>query len=144
MNPDGILIDFLVAGSEGLLKSELQSEVKPKAKSKFTLQRFKSRFKSQSPPKFAPQIDWKCERRYALSSQSELAIALLELEKFSLIKWDRQHQSISIHRLVQTVVRDDMPEEELAMSIDTLMDLFVAAFPEDITNETRPICRRYQ
>ena len=133
MNPDGILIDLLIAGAEGLV----ELEVKLKVKSKFRL-----RFKSKSKPRSDSKL--KSELRHILSSQSELAKALLELEKFSLIKWDRQHQSISIHRLVQTVVRDDMPGEELTAAVDTLMDLFIAVFPEHVTNETRPICRKYQ
>ena len=44
----------------------------------------------------------------ALQNLSELAKALIELEKFSLIKWDRSHKSVSIHRLMQRVVKDDM------------------------------------
>jgi tetratricopeptide (TPR) repeat protein len=130
---------LLIAGAEGLAESVglAEPEVKLKLKSKFRL-----RFKSKSKPRFDSKL--KSELRHILSSQSELAKVLLELEKFSLIKWDRQHQSISIHHLVQMVVRDDMPGEELAMAIDALMDLIIVVFPEDITNETRPICRRYQ
>ena len=37
-----------------------------------------------------------------------------------------------------------MRGEELTAAIDALVDLFIAAFPRSVTNETRPICRRYQ
>ena len=41
---------------------------------------------------------------------TELAKALLELEKFSLIKWSRSTKTLSIHRLIQTVIKDEMSE----------------------------------
>ena len=42
--------------------------------------------------------------------RSKRAKALLTLEKFSLIKWDRMKQMILIHRLVQSVFRIEMCE----------------------------------
>jgi hypothetical protein len=41
-----------------------------------------------------------------LSKQMDLGEALLKLERFSLIKWCRSEKSISIHRLVQSVIYD--------------------------------------
>ena len=52
------------------------------------------------------------ELKRVVRNQTELANALLELERFSVIKWHRVRQSISIHRLVQTVIHDEMPVNE--------------------------------
>jgi len=79
-----------------------------------------------------------------INDEHDLSVALLELEKFSLIKWDRQSQSLSIHRLVQTVIRDKMSEEELTSTHTAFVNLCIEAFPETTDNETRSLCRTYQ
>ena len=104
LNPDGILIAFLVSGAEAL----------------------------------------EDDLRHIIVDQSEMATALLELEKFSLIKWDRPNKSITIHRLVQMVVRDEMSDEELRSTLTNIIDLCIQAFPKFTTNETRSLCRTYQ
>lgn len=104
LNPDGILIEFLLAGADAL-EVDLQ------------------------------QI---------LASQIEMAKVLLELEKLSLIKWDREEKSITIHRLIQTVVRDGMSNDEQPLAVNTVIGLFLNAFPSETTNDTRFLCRRYQ
>ena len=104
LNPDSILIAFLVSGAEALPK----------------------------------------DLRHIIVDQTEMATALLELEKFSLIKWDRRNKSITIHRLVQVVVIDKMSDEDSRSTLTNVIDLFIQAFPKLITNETRPLCRTYQ
>ena len=104
LNPDGILIAFLVSGAEAL----------------------------------------EDDLRHIIFDQIEMATALLELEKFSLIKWDRPNKSITIHRLVQMVVSDEMSDEESRSTITNIIDLFTQAFPKFTTNETRSLCRTYQ
>ena len=104
LNPDGILISFLVSGAEAL-ENDL---------------------------------------RHVICDQLEMATALLELEKFSLLKWDRQNKSIAIHRLVQMVVRDEMSDEESWSTRTNIIDLFVQAFPEFTSPQTRSLCRKYQ
>jgi len=104
LNPDSILIAFLVSGAEAL----------------------------------------EDELRHIIFDQIELSTALFELEKFSLIKWDRPNKSITIHRLVQIVVSDEMSDEELRSTLTNVIDLFNEAFPKFITNETRSVCRTYQ
>lgn len=104
LNPEGILVDFLLAGAEALEENV----------------------------------------RKLLSNQSLLAIALLELEKFSLLKWNRITKTISIDRLTQSVVRDGMSEEELSSYFDTIIELCCLSFPLELTNATRPLCQIYQ
>jgi len=104
LNPDGILIAFLVSGAEAL-----QDDL-----------------------------------RHIIFDQTEMARALLELEKFSLIKRDRLNKSITIHRLVQMVVIDQMSDEESRLTLTNIINLFTQAFPKLTTNETRPLCRTYQ
>ena len=104
LNPDEILIEFLISGMEAL----------------------------------------EDDLRDVVADEHELATAILELEKFSLIKWDRRSKSISIHRLVQMVISDKMSKDELRSTLETVIDLCIEAFPNTITKETRPICRKYQ
>src|SRR5277367_666123 len=102
LNPDGILIDFLVDGAEGL-DDDLQ------------------------------QI---------ISSQVEMAKVLLELEKFSLIKWNRGSKSIFMHRLVQLVVNDGMTDAERASISNAVIDLCLRAFPNP--DYDLALCRLYE
>ena len=104
LNPDEILIEFLVAGMEA----------------------------------------FNDDLRNVVVDEHELATTILELEKFSLIKWNRRSKSISIHRLVQTVISDKISQDELTSTLDTVINLCNEAFPSTVTNETRPICRKYQ
>ena len=78
-----------------------------------------------------------------VSNPIDRAKALMELEKFSLIKWDRQAKSILIHRLVQTVIRDEMSKEELSTLCNTIADICDESFPKMWNNETRHLCRAY-
>ena len=82
--------------------------------------------------------------RHIIFDRIEMATALLELEKFSLIKWDRSNKSITVHRLVQMVVSDEMSDEESRSMLTNIIDIFTQAFPEFTTNETRSLCRTYQ
>ena len=75
---------------------------------------------------------------------SDMAIVLLELEKSSLIKWDRSSKTISVHSLVQTVIRDDMTDEELNTLENVILRLCGKSFPDTITTNTLPLCRKYQ
>ena len=90
------------------------------------------------------------ERRAIVSDDSRFGEALAELERFSLI--GRQVDSasgerITIHRLVQTVIKDEMPPELLSTLTETVIRLCDAAFPVSdyyADNETRSLKRRFQ
>src|SRR6202035_432048 len=45
------------------------------------------------------------------SDSMNFATALLSLEKFSLVKWSRESNALSMHRLIQAVVKDEMAEK---------------------------------
>ena len=70
LNPDGVMIAFLVAGAEA----------------------------------------FETDLKQIVLDDYELAVILLVLEKYSLIKWDRVNQALSIHRLVQAVIKDGMSD----------------------------------
>lgn len=67
--------------------------------------------------------------------------ALFLLEQFSLIR--RWKDGITIHRLVQTVIKDNMTEAEKQEQWDSAIGLCYTAFPNPAT-ENRMTCRRYQ
>ena len=66
--------------------------------------------------------------QHIIFDQIEMTTALLELEKFSLIKWDRPNKSVTIHQLVQMVVIDQMSDEESRWTLTNVIDLFTQAF----------------
>jgi tetratricopeptide (TPR) repeat protein len=84
------------------------------------------------------------ELRQTLLNLNELAKTLIELEKLSLIVWDRLRRSVSIHRLVQAVVLDKMVNGELILISNIVIDIFDLAFPKEVTHETRQLCQRYE
>jgi len=60
--------------------------------------------------------------RQLVSQDIKLSDALLRLETFSLLKWNRLDETLVVHRLVQAVVKDEMSDTELtsfrAMTVD--------------------------
>jgi len=103
LNPDEILIEFLKAGSTGLLP----------------------------------------EYQHLFNTDFVLRQSLRDLESCSLLRvWD-EGQKITIHRLVQYVIRDDLdPEAESRMTFQ-IIQLGLYAFPS-IPVENISMCRRYQ
>src|SRR5947199_2405006 len=79
-----------------------------------------------------------------VSNRIEMSKALIELEKFSLLKWNRSTKMLLIHRLVQMVVRDEMSDEESRSTFSNIIDLCTEAFPKSITYETQSLCQTYQ
>lgn len=79
-----------------------------------------------------------------ISSSIKLATALLELEKFSLVKWDRRGRILVTHRLVQVVIKDEMSDQERASRFTSVIELCYKAFPQDmLSDEARNLRRRY-
>ena len=104
LNPDGILIDFLISGAKAIDNDDL---------------------------------------RQLISNRIEMAKALIELEKFSLLRWDRIGKSMMVHRLVQRVVRDEMSNEDLKTFCTMAVDVCGQSFPLEWNNDTRHTCRTY-
>ena len=103
LNPDGILIEFLEAGKEGLPDSLNNLIGDPFAFSK----------------------------------------ALGELERFSLIRRAEYGQIISIHRLVQSVIKDALTEDGRRDATDMVVKFFLAALPY-FEPDKRQLCRLFQ
>jgi tetratricopeptide (TPR) repeat protein len=74
-----------------------------------------------------------------VSNRSDMSKALIELEKFSLIKWNRVTKTLLIHRLVQAVVKDQISDSDSLRN--TIIDLCNRSFPKEWTNENRALCR---
>ena len=70
--------------------------------------------------------------------------ALGELERFSLIRRQDGEEKVTMHRLVQSVVKDDMSETEFVAMEHSIVALCDAAFPQNWENEMRSVCRKYQ
>ena len=81
--------------------------------------------------------------RRLISSRIDLSKALIELERFSLLKWNRLGKMLVIHRLVQNVIRDELSEEERTNLCNTVVDVCDEAFPKEWNNDTRSFCRIY-
>ena len=79
--------------------------------------------------------------RRVMSNRIDMSKALIELEKFSLIKWNRP-KTLFIHRLVQMMVKDEMSDSDSMMFGTIIINLCDQSFPE-WTNENRALCRVY-
>lgn len=83
--------------------------------------------------------------RVVLSSSVKISKPLIILEKNSLIKWNRVTKMVSIHRLIQAVIKDYMSVDELSDYQSAVINLIQAAFPVDwATRESRTTCRLYE
>jgi tetratricopeptide (TPR) repeat protein len=106
LNPDGILLEFLEAGKEGLSKS----------------------------------------MQDLIDDEDEFYEALAELERFSLIRREDEgldHQ-ITIHRLVQAVIKDEMEDDTFSTMTQWAISLCDLAFPQNWVKEMRLVCRKFQ
>jgi hypothetical protein len=75
------------------------------------------------------------------------------IQEFSLVKrsnktgglgshWNTE--SIIIHRLVQEVILQEMDDKELSQWWDKIINICFHAFPEELTQSTRSLCREYE
>src|SRR5271170_1348308 len=69
--------------------------------------------------------------------------ALGDLEQFSLIRRPGDGRTISIHRLVQAVIKDNLVKEDKQKFMKIAVALFGCAFPQ-FQEDERQICREYQ
>jgi tetratricopeptide (TPR) repeat protein len=65
-----------------------------------------------------------------LSTSIEFRKAILELEQLSLVKCNPTDDTITIHRLVQTIIRDSMSGVELAAYCKRIVNLCYSTFPD--------------
>jgi tetratricopeptide (TPR) repeat protein len=70
--------------------------------------------------------------------------ALFELERFSLIRRSITTNSVSIHRLVQAAIQDDLSPDKVRVKWEMIVNVCKSAFPQEASHDTRPQCRRYQ
>ena len=70
--------------------------------------------------------------------------ALSRLEKFSLIRWSRGKQTLSIHRLVQAVVKDGLSESDFLSVSSTIVEMCGVIYPDFVSPKTLPLYRRFQ
>jgi hypothetical protein len=84
------------------------------------------------------------ELRGIFDDNLKFAKTLLSLERLSLIKWSRERNVLSIHRLIQAVVADAMDEHDRTFWLSAVVEMCNLVFPKKVTNENRSLCRRYQ
>src|SRR5271170_1950606 len=81
--------------------------------------------------------------RQLVSNRIDMSKALIELEKFSLLKWNRLMKTLLVHRLVQAVVKDEMSDSDSLTLGTAIINLCDQSFPQEWTDENRKICRDY-
>jgi hypothetical protein len=97
-------------------------------------------------------LDFLVEGRSAFETDMEkvvednltLAEVLLCLERFSLIKWSRERRTLSIHRLVQAVVKEKMEDLRRTLWASVVVKMCDVVMPKELTNDTRKLIREYQ
>src|SRR6266567_4774145 len=71
----------------------------------------------------------------------ELDVAIEELRKYSLVRRDPETQTLTVHRLVQAVLKDEMNEETQRQWAERAVRAVNSAFPR-VKYETWPKCER--
>jgi tetratricopeptide (TPR) repeat protein len=79
--------------------------------------------------------------RQIILNQISMDNALIELEKFSLLKWNRLSRTILIHRLVQMVIKDEISDADSMTLRHTIINLCDQSFPREWANDNRDLCR---
>ena len=77
--------------------------------------------------------------RPIISHRIKLQEVLLELERFSLVKRARHvegHEMLIVHRLVQTIVKDEMSDRDLTSFRPMIVDICDQAFPQEWNEKT--------
>ena len=84
--------------------------------------------------------------RDLIGDPDEFYGALSDLERSSLIrrKHDKDEEMITMHRLVQAVIKDDMEDNQFSVMTEHVLSLCDQAFPHTWEGETRAVCRKYQ
>src|SRR5947209_16250197 len=75
------------------------------------------------------------------SDPVELDAAIEELRRYSLMRRDPEAQTLTVHRLVQAVLKDEMDEETQRQWAERAVRAVNSAFP-DVEYETWPECER--
>jgi hypothetical protein len=81
--------------------------------------------------------------RKVISTETQMKMELIKLEKFSLLKWDRRLKSITIHPLVQMAVKDEMSNADSLRFEEMVVSLCDTTFPKDLSMETVHCGRLY-
>ena len=81
--------------------------------------------------------------RQLVSNRIDMSKALIELEKFSLLKWNRFTKTLLVHRLMQAAVKDEISDSDSMTLRNTIIELCDQSFPQIWTNENRALCRVY-
>ena len=84
------------------------------------------------------------EMEEMLADNLKFAEVLIGLERFSLAKWSKKQRTLSMHRLIQAVVKDKMegPRRDYWASVVVKMCDIVT--PKHLDNETRELFRQHQ
>jgi hypothetical protein len=77
-----------------------------------------------------------------LSQGIEMSDALLRLETFSLLKWNRLTETIVVHRIVQAVVKDEMSDADLTTFRAMIVDICDQSFPQE-WDKSHVLSRKY-
>jgi tetratricopeptide (TPR) repeat protein len=72
-----------------------------------------------------------------VSQNRNFAEALLCLERFSLIRWFKERRTVSIHRLIQAVVKDKMDIHRYRLMASIIVNMCDIVMPGEITNANR-------
>ncbi len=87
--------------------------------------------------------DWSLPLQQAAADAFALDQAIAELLRYSLIKRHDKSSTLSIHRLVQVVLRDTLSSEQQRRWAECVVRAVNSIFPEGNDAEKWPLCLRY-
>lgn len=74
----------------------------------------------------------------------KLKRGLLSLENLSLVKWSRETNALSIHRVIQAVVEDELPKTAIDACVLSVLQLCCIASPKGTDEESINFRQRFQ
>jgi hypothetical protein len=75
------------------------------------------------------------ELRELIVNRGNVVNALLTLARHSLVKWSPQTQTVSMHRLIQAIMRDEMSETEVQANSSAFIDVCDVVLPKSQTEK---------
>ena len=84
------------------------------------------------------------EMEEMLADNLKFAEVLIGLERFSLVKWSKKQRTLSMHRLIQAVVKDKMEGRRRDFWASVVVKMCDIVTPKNLDNETRGQFRQHQ
>ena len=142
LSPDAVPIDFLLDGLSIVRGGHASNEFSSPERQ---LPVDATDISSEESPIMSPadSSGLQSEISNLMSTTIERAMSFLLLSRLSLVKWDRKSGTVSMHRMVQAAVIENIESLERSSILNVLVEICDTAFPEPDDARNLTFCRKY-